>query len=99
MYIEYLDFNEIVEILDIVYDTDKVVATKATSIDDGILIKLSTKWEVGGEEIWDDDDELLLEDFGFTSTYDVVRGSKRKFHQYMYDKFGKRYADDYFGKV
>lgn len=99
MYVEKLDINEVLDILDIIYDMDSVIVEEVVNTNDGVLVKLSTKWNFGNEEIWDDDDELLLEDFGFTSTYDVVRGSKRKFHRYMYEKFGKKYADDYFGKV
>jgi hypothetical protein len=97
MYIEQLEMDELLDILDIIYDRDKIAVSKFTKIEDGILVYLSTKWEINGEEILDYD-ELLLEDFGFTSTYDVVRGAKRKFHQYMYDKFGKRYAKSYFGR-
>lgn len=97
MYIEKLDINELLDILDMIYDMDKIIVSKFTKIDGGILAELSTKWDYGDEEIWDTD-ELLLEDFGFTSTYDVICGSKRKFHRYMYQRFGKRYADSYFGK-
>lgn len=97
MYIEKLEINEILDILDIIYDIDKVIVTDNIRLEEGVLVKLSTKWDWDDEEIWDTD-ELLLEDFGFTSTYDVVRGAKRKFHRYMYEKFGKRYADSYFGK-
>ena len=97
MYIEKLEINEILDILDIIYDMDNVIVTDNIKLDEGVLLKLSTKWDYGDEEIWDTD-ELLLEDFGFTSTYDVIYGSKRKFHRYMYERFGKKYADDYFGK-
>ena len=81
------------------FDKDRVKVTNFKLVEDAILVKLETKWDLGdGEEIWCDDDELLLEDFSMYSDYVTLPHANRKYKKFMYEKFGKAYADRYFSE-
>lgn len=98
MFVEDLELYEVLELIDIIYEKDSVKVTDIQFIDGAISVKLDTKWDFEEEDIWFSDDELMLEDFSIYSDYRTLPHSNRKYKKFMYEKFGKVYADKYFSE-